>query len=203
MKYLKYIAVAGVAFLAFALGLWLFAPWQSAGIYALDFIRLNSARNGVYMNYDDYESVGVFRPVYQVGKLDIENPFSKVTMSDVTIRVSPLSSLLSGGPVCHVEFAGADVAFLPNNSLTIGRGSAHLAATGDLIQITDANVEGDLQVTGDITYSRGPQRGIRHSTLLLKVPDNINAMLSSPLLSRYVESENPGEWRIKYAAANQ
>lgn len=199
MKALKFLFTAFVVLFLFLLGVWIFAPWQQAGLYVLDSVRLMCAKNGVFMTYSDFSHEGLLSPVFRMKSFDIESPVAKVVMSDVVVEILPIASLISGGASCRVRFGGSEIVMIPNNRLSITHGDVTLSANESSISATGADIAGDLSVTGEATYNRNDGT-IPYSTLLLKVPDNLGALLSNPMLSRFIESAGQGEWRIKQNA---
>lgn len=200
MKYLKFLAASVIALAVFVIGVLFFAPWDAGGVYALDAVRLEAARKNVYISYGGMSSAGLLFPVYHIDSIDIESPVSKVTISDVTLKARFLASVLSEGVSIAVEFGGADILVVPNNRVNLRRGSVKISAAGDVISASDTDIEGEISATGDIVYNTA-QRRVTDSSIAITVPPGINALLSSPMLGRYLESANSGEWRIKHNAS--
>lgn len=201
MKYLKYVKYVGwvlFAVVSFIGGMWIFAPWENAGIYALDSVALAAAKNGMYVTYDAYESSGIVFPQYTIRGLTLDSPFSRISLSELRIKILPLSSFLARGVSSHVEFNSGEVKFVltPNAPLTLGQGAFKLTMNASKIKLSNAQIQGDIGVNGNLTYSRSEKR-IAESTLSLKVPENINMMLNNPMVSPYLESTTSGEWRLK------
>ena len=199
MKVLKVLVLALFSIIIFFIGVWIFAPWQQAGLYALDSVRLMCAKSGVFMTYNDFRQEGVLSPTFTMRSFDIESPVAKLALSDVVVEILPLDSLLSGGASCRVRFGRSEIVMMPSNRLSLVRGSVTLAANQSTISASDADIAGELGVTGDATYNR-INGTIPHSTLLIKVPENIGMLLSNPMLSRFIESAGQGEWRVKQSA---
>ena len=199
MKVLKVLVLALFTIVIFFSGVWVFAPWQQAGLYVLDSVRLMCAKNGVFMTYSDFRQEGVLSPTFKMRSFDIESPVAKLALSDVVVEVLTLESLLSGGASCRVDFGRSEIVMMPNNRLSLVRGSVKLTANENTISARDADIAGELGVTGDATYNR-TNGTIPHSTLMIKVPDNIGMLLSNPMLSRFIESAGQGEWRVKQSA---
>lgn len=203
MKPVRVLGTIALCIAVFVFGLYLFAPWETAGIYAMDMARLTAAKNGVFVNYSQLESRGRFFPEFQVRSLDIEGPFVKASFSDVVFRVSVVPSVLSGGAHCRILLGRGDISILPNVGMSLNSGSLRVALSDGAMKLTHMQITGDLAAAGDLTYDRANRR-VSHSTVLLKVPDNVSNILNNPMLSRYLESTQPGEWRIRHhEAANQ
>ncbi|MDR1472694.1 MAG: hypothetical protein LBS75_09230 [Synergistaceae bacterium] len=200
MRYLKFFAYAAAAMAALVAGVFFFAPWDMGGMYVLDSIRLEAAKRGVYISYGGMRAEGTIFPVYRIDSVDIESPVSKMTVSDVKVKTRFLASLLSGRASFAAEFGGTDILVIPNNRVNLQRGEADISAAGDAISVSGADIEGEISATGDIVYDIA-QRRVTYSTIAIKAPPHINALLGNPLLSRYLESANPGEWRIKSNAS--
>ncbi|MDR1915501.1 MAG: hypothetical protein LBQ58_02880 [Synergistaceae bacterium] len=199
MKYLKIFTSFIFVLIVFFIGLCFFAPWSAGGVYILDSIRLNAARKGVYISYNNMRADGAIFPIYHIESIDIESPVSKITVSDITVKMRTLASLLLRGVSFSAYFGNTDILVIPNNSVNLQRGNLNLSATRNAISVSDTDIEGEISVTGDIVYNL-VQKKVTESSVAIKVPPNINVLLSSPLLSGYVESTNPGEWRIRYNA---
>jgi hypothetical protein len=205
-----FIIAAALFFASFVTAAWLFAPWRSAGVYALDVIRLSAARNGIFMTYQGIEKSGYLTPSFSVNNLDAESKFAKLSLSSVRIKLLPWSSLLAQGGSCLVEFDGGEIDTIVGKKLNIDGGGVRLTASGNLLTSSNVQIGGDLNVTGSVVYNMST-KDIIGSSLLLRVPEDIDSalslMVSNPLLggdapsvSRYIESNNPGEWRIKQSA---
>jgi hypothetical protein len=204
VKILKTSAAALFTLIVFTAGAWFFAPWESGGLYALDRARLAAAQNGWFLSYNGFESSGVIFPEYRIRSLDIENQFIKTQLADVRVKVLPLSSILSRAPACYVEFAGGGTSLYVMDSVlkdivSHGGGRFWLTLSREKIKAARAFITGDVQITGDIGYSRA-RRTLTDNTLILNVPENINVMMrgvGSQYVGKYLEAGAAGEWRIK------
>ncbi|MDR1515727.1 MAG: hypothetical protein LBS45_08530 [Synergistaceae bacterium] len=209
MKILKVIISALFTLIVFLAGAWFFAPWESGGLYTLDKARLAAAGNGWFLSYNGFESSGVIFPEYRIRSLDVESQFIKTSLADVTIKVLPLSSILSGAPTCYVEFSGGGTSINVMESVlkdivSHEGGRFWLTLSGERINVARAFIGGDVQVTGDIGYNRS-KRTLTDNTLLINVPENINVMmkgLGSQYVGKYLEAGSAGEWRIKENAVS-
>lgn len=203
LKYLKYIAAVFVFCLFFTAGLWIFAPWEAAGRYVLDKIRLRAANNGMFISFANFETNGVIFPTYTIKNLDIDQSMAKFTLEEANIRILPVSSLFCGGVSCHVSFRKGEGVFMPNNRLSIAGGAFKLSISGSTISVANADIAGDLQATGRLSVDRRSGR-VTNSTLSLRVPANIDNLLKNPLfggkINEYAEPGSNGEWRIKQNA---
>ncbi|MDR1885476.1 MAG: hypothetical protein LBQ56_04320 [Synergistaceae bacterium] len=198
-RVLRIMAMVVLFAASFAVTAWSLAPWTEAGIYVMDVIRLQAARRGVFITHQDIEKSGYLTPIYRVNSLEAENPLVRASMSNVMIRILPLSSLLAFGGSCQVQFGDSEFDLMTGDSLNVDGGAARLTASGNLLIASDVQVKGDVGATGGIVYNLS-SGGIVGSTILLRVPKNLDGMLSSPFLSPYVEPGGPGEWRIKQNA---
>ena len=202
-KYLKH-AVTALLFCCFLLaGLWIFAPWETAGRYMMDKIRLNAAKNAMFISYANFETNGVIFPTYTIKSLDIDQGMAKFTLAEANIRVLPLSSLLSGGASCHISFRDGMGVLIPDNKLNLTEGGFKLSISRSAIVVANVGIAGDLEATGKLSIDRRNNR-VTSSTLTLKVPENIDNALKNPMLGGkilgYLESLPNGEWRIKQNA---
>jgi hypothetical protein len=179
---------------AFAAGCFIFAPREEAGKLALAYLRLGASQKGYYITYEGFSGGGIFNPSYRITGLDAEGPMTKITFSDATATVYPLLSAISRSARMRLRFGETGVLFIPNNSLNIKSGEMDISAARNFVSVKNALVEGDIQLTGDITVESG---AITESTATLKVPPLVNAMLGSQSAARFVEPVSPGEWRIK------
>ncbi|MDR1944513.1 MAG: hypothetical protein LBQ19_06790 [Synergistaceae bacterium] len=206
MKFFKILAGFVFAIIVFAAGVWLFAPWESGGLFVMDKLRIDAARKGVYVNYNGFETSGVIFPVYRIKSLDIDSPFSRTSLTEVRVKVLPLSSILSRGVSCYVEFEHGGSALLTKDKLSHNYGRMKVTASLSGLNLSGVQVGGDLRVSGGLTFDRSLRR-VSESTILVGVPDNIDAMMNGPVASQYlggfVEQVNPGEWRIKYNVYDQ
>jgi hypothetical protein len=204
VKILKFLLVSIFTLLVFAVGVWLFAPWESGGLYVFDKVRLAAAENGWYLSYSGFESSGTIFPVYSIRSLDVESSFFRTSLSNVRVKVLPLSSFLSGAPTCYVEFGGGGASVCAMNNVlndifSHSGGTLRLSASGRRLRVSGAYIGGDLQVTGDLDYDR-LERRLSTNTIRIKVPESVDAMMNSvgaQYVGRYIESTGPGEWRIK------
>jgi hypothetical protein len=212
-RILWFFTAAGLFFASFTIAAWLFAPWMSAGMYALDVIRLRAAQNGIFMTYQGVEKSGYLTPTFNVNGLDAESKFAKLSLSSVRIKLLPWSSLLARGGSCFVEFGGGEIDTIVGKKLNIDGGRVRLTASGNLLTSSNVRIGGDLNVTGSVVYNMST-RDIIGSSLLLRVPEDVDSalalMVSNPLLGgdaspvgRYIESNSPGEWRIKQNASSK
>jgi hypothetical protein len=96
----------------------------------------------------------------------------------------------------RLQFGETGVLFIPNNSLSLKSGEMDISAAGSLVSVTNVSVEGDIQLSGGITFD-ARARVITESTATVKVPPLINAAFGTQAAARFVEPISPGEWRIK------
>ncbi|MDR1650760.1 MAG: hypothetical protein LBR87_03140 [Synergistaceae bacterium] len=196
MKYLKgafYLLLLAFTFLAGAL---LFAPWKEAGLYTFEHIRLEAARRGYFITCERMESSGLFRPSYVLSGLEIEGPAARASMAQVKLDIFPASSLVSGRARCRAVFSDALVKYVPGGELKMTSGEFDISAGIEAVAVRDSLVEGDIGMRGDIVFDIR-EGAVSESTAVIKVPPLINAVLSSPALSRFVEPSGQGEWRIR------
>ncbi len=204
MKVLKYFLAFCALLAVFFLGLLLFAPWETLGVLGLDMFRLDAAKRGVYVRYDRFEENGGLIPAYRMRALDVETPMARVSLSNVTVGIPSISGVLSPGNLCRIAFAGGGITLVPNNELVLEAGRVTLGRDREAgaLRVSDVQFTGDLQVSGDMTYNLQTRKMIE-SSIVFTVPDQIGAMLNNPIMARFVESNEKGEWRIRYEAQNR
>ncbi len=202
MKVLKYFLAFCAVLCIFFLGLLMFAPWQTIGIYGLDTFRLNAAEKSIYVYYDHFEANGGFSPAYRMRSLDIETPMAHVSLSNITVNILPFSSVFSLGGVCQVGFTGGTITLVPNNKLELSAGGATLTAGRETFHASDVQITGDLQLSGDMAYNLQTKKMI-DSSITFTVPEQLDAILRNPITARFIESNENGEWRIRYDAQDR
>jgi hypothetical protein len=200
-KHIKIIISILFTIMVFLSGVWFFAPWEAGALYALDTIRLGAARNGLFMNYSDLEETGVILPTYHMRSLDIESRVSRTSLSNVMIKVLPLSSLLSRGLCCYIEFDSGNTELAAADALNHDKGRLRVTASPRDLNLSGVQIEGDIKVYGSVVYDVF-RRNVTNSTLTIRVPDKIDSMMQIAVrqVGRYIESAGSGEWRIKYDA---
>ena len=203
MKIIKCLLCLIFFIAAFAAGCFIFAPWDEAGKLALAYLRLGASQLRLgkdpqdnYVTYEEFSGSGVFNPSYRITGLDAEGPMTKVTLSDAQATIYPLSSVMSRSVRMRLQFGETGVLFYPNSSLNIKSGAMDISAAGNLVSVTNISVEGDVHISGDITLD-ARARAITESTVTLRVPPLVNAVLGTQYAARFVEPISPGEWRIK------
>jgi hypothetical protein len=205
MKFLRILSGAVFTILVFLAGVWLFAPWENGGLYALDKFRLAAAQKGCYINYSGFESSGAIQPVYRLRSLDIEGSISRATLSDVEVRVLPLSSLLSGAPTCQVEFKGGSGSIILmenvlNDIVKLNGGRFSVSASRGGLSVSRMNIDGEyVQVSGGIDYDRS-SRTFTENSVTMTVSNDIDSIMGGMgegYIGRYIERAEPGEWRIR------
>ncbi|MDR1579385.1 MAG: hypothetical protein LBS35_03430 [Synergistaceae bacterium] len=196
MKIIKCLVCLIFFVAAFAEGCFIFAPRDEAGKLALAYVRLAASRQGYYVTYEGFSGSGIFNPSYRITGLDVEGPMTKITFSDLQATVYPLSSVMSGSARVRLQFGETGVLLIGNNSLSLKSGEMDISAAGNLVSVTDANMEGDVGISGDIAFDIGA-RAITESTATVKVTPLVNAMLGTQAAARFVEPISPGVWRIK------
>jgi hypothetical protein len=196
MKIIKCLLCLIFFLAAFAAGCFIFAPRDEAGKLALAYLRLAASRQGHYVTYEEFSGSGVFNLSYRVTSLDAEGPMTKITFSDARTTFYPLSSVMSRRVRMRLQFGETGVLFIPNNTLSLKSGTMDISANRNLISVTNANVEGDVQLSGDITFDAAAGE-VTESTATVRVPPLVNAFLGTQSAARFVEPVSPGEWRIK------
>jgi len=205
MRFLRFLSGAFFTVLIFLAGVWIFAPWESGGLYVLDKIRLIAAQKGCYINYSGFESGGGILPVYRLRSLDIEGSNSRATLSDVEVRLLPLLSLLSAAPTCQVEFGGASgsVIFMENvldDIVKLDGGSFSISAARGRLRVSEVRIAGkDAQVSGAIDYDSSSGT-VTENTVTINVPDDIDSVMGGMgdgYIGRYIERAGPGKWRLR------
>jgi hypothetical protein len=196
MKFLKVFPYAAFFVIAFSAGLWIFAPWGDGAGLVVNAAKLEAARNGYYVTVDGARLEGIFPPSYHFDEIDIEGPMVKATFSDFTVKLKPMASLFSRKASFHTEFNGAAVRYIPNGGFALERGKTGLAAGNGTIVVSDAEIEGDMTLAGDMVFDIEAKR-LTSSTVTFTPPPEINMILSSSAMSRFVESVSPGRWRIR------
>jgi hypothetical protein len=165
------------------------------------------------MTYQGVEKSGYLTPTFNVSNIDAENMFAKLSLSNVSLKLLPWSSLLARGGSCFVEFGDGEINTVVGKKLNIDGGRVNLTASGSLLTSSNVRIGGDVNVSGSVVYNMS-SRNIIGSSLLLRVPEDIDSALSmvlsskifgddSPTIGSYIESSNPGEWRIKQSAISK
>jgi hypothetical protein len=201
MKIAKYLGLCALFVVVFMVGLWVCAPWDECGALAFEEIRAAAARKGYYVTCENMRHEGLFPPLYRFAKVDVEGPMTKVTFSEATVKLAPIRSLMSRKAAFHAEFSGAGVKYIPKNEFSVKGGEMNVRAGASVVLLDNIAVDGDLKMTGDMTLDVMNQV-ILESSVVMTVPQEINIMLNTPIMGRFIESVSPGEWRIK-PSANQ
>ncbi|MDR1509904.1 MAG: hypothetical protein LBS53_09730 [Synergistaceae bacterium] len=196
MRFLKYFLYAMFSVSVFSAGLCIFAPWDEGVNLAFHAVRLEAARRGYYVTYDGVERDGFFPPSYRFGELDVEGPMAKATFSDVVVKLEPAASALSRSASFHAAFGGSAVRYIPNGGFALERGQMDISAGKGIIAVSDADIKGDVNITGDMVLN-AEEGSITESTMYIGVPPEMGAILGSPAMNRFVESVSPGKWRIR------
>ncbi|MDR1137311.1 MAG: hypothetical protein LBK91_03210 [Synergistaceae bacterium] len=196
MKFLKYFLYAVFFVAVFSAGLWIFAPWDEGAEMALCTVKLEAARRGYYLTCDGVRREGFLFPSYHFNEIDVEGPMIKATFSDFTVNLEPVRSFLYRRASFRAEFGGAAVRYVPNNSFAMGRGETGVSAGNGAIVISNADIEGDVAITGDMVFD-AKTNSITESTMTLTVPPEMGMILGTPMMNRFVESVSPGKWRIR------
>ncbi|MDR0764757.1 MAG: hypothetical protein LBE65_04100 [Synergistaceae bacterium] len=196
MKIIKCLVCLIFFVAAFAAGCFIFAPRDEAGKLALAYARLAASRQGYYATYEDFSGSGIFNPSYRITGLDVEGPAAKITFSDARATIYPLSSLVSRSARMRLQFGETGVLLMTNNSLSLKSGTMDISAKENLVSVTNALVEGDVRLSGDIAFDIGA-RAITESTATIRVPPLVDAALGARAAAPYVEQISRGEWRIK------
>jgi hypothetical protein len=162
----------------------------------------------MYVNYSGFERDGVIFPVYRLRSLDIEGQKVRTSLSNVTLKVLPLSSLLERAPTCYVEFGAGttSISFMGNvldDILSHDGGRLWMTASGKRLKVSGTHIRGDLQISGELDYDRS-SGALTNNTILIRAPENMDAMMNNPpasqIVEKYIEPVNPGEWRLKQNA---
>jgi hypothetical protein len=196
MRFLRYFLYSFFFAAALLAGLWIFAPWDECAMLALNAARLEAARRGYYVIYGGMEQEGIFPPSYRFSEMYVEGPMTKATFSDVTVRLEPAGSIRSRRASFRIGFGGATVRYIPDNSLLLERGEVRVAAGAGVISVSDADIGGDIELTGGMVFDV-EAGNIRESTMTFSVPPEIGMILGSSVMNRFVESVSPGKWRIR------
>lgn len=199
MRALRWIFFMLCALVAFAVGLFIFAPWQTIGAYVMDVARTTASANGVYVHYDGYSATGTFVPTFSFRAMEVETPMAMLSLTNVRVTARPLSSLLSMSAVCDVSFASGTVTVISGKEMSIASGGARLSLSRATAAASDVRMTGDVQMTGSLTFDMTSRR-IVNSTISFTLPTEWDAMLQNPLLSRFIERDERGGWRIRYEA---
>lgn len=199
MKVLKVIGLVILALFVFCVSLLFFAPWQTIGSYALESARLSALRSGFFIQYDPLEAAGLITPSFTIRQLGIEAPMALVELSNVEISARPISSLIRLGAAFDVDLQGGVISMAQGKEMNIGRGHLSVSVNRRVLSVRDAQLTGDVTLSGGFTFDLQTGK-MRESTLRFTVPQMIDSLLRSPLLSRFVEPSENGEWRIRYEA---
>lgn len=200
MRYLRYLKLPFLVCTVFLVAFWFLAPWERLGAYMMSEMKLAAAKNGVYITFSGLETKGVIMPSYTLTDFKVEAPVVMANLSNIKITLLPFSSLTSGGVACALDFGKGDITIFPKNKLDVKDGSLKLINSASDLKLANVWLEGDLEMSGQLTYNK-TEGSITDNALLFKVPENLRAMLASPLLEKYVESVSPVEWRIRQDAS--
>ena len=196
MRFLRYFLYSAFFAVALLAGMWIFAPWDECAELALHAAGLEAARRGYYVTYGGMEQDGFFPPSYRFKEMDIEGPMLKVTFSDLIVKLKPLGSILSRRVSFHAGFGGASVRYIPDNGFVMSGGKMDVAAGNGVIAVSDADIDGDVRLTGDMVFD-AEAGNITESTMVLSVTPEIDVILGAPGMNRFVELTSPGKWRIR------
>ena len=200
MKYLNRALASLIFLFVLCVGSWFFAPWHTIATYAIDKARMSAVRQGVYISYDTLDTQGRFRPEFELKNVQIEHAVAKADIANVRLKILPLESLRTLGLAARLQFNNSAVTTITRNSFEASGGEVLFMANKKSLQLLSVQIAGNLSATGNLTYDR-TARKVAYSDLVFTVPDRLNAVLSSPILGRFFESPKPGEWRIRYNAA--
>lgn len=183
-----------VAFFCFIVGLWFFFPWAALGDYVMTKIQTKGAENGVYISVIRSEQSGRWIPVFNFEGVEIQHEVGQLTINSLSVRLLPLSSLLKRSVTCSIETGAAQFKTFPQNESGWNSGSLLFSASSGKTEISDINIEGDLNVGGFLKFEGG---GLRRADFFLKVPPALDGSIRmiAPMIS--LESTTPGEWRMK------
>jgi hypothetical protein len=202
MRPLRYLLRFFMFAAVFAAGLWTFAPWDECGLLAFEELRAAAAGSGYYVTCGSIRRDGLFPPRYIFSDMDVEGPMVKVTFKEASAELKPLRSALSLKAAFHMDFDGASVRYIPKNGFEMSRGEMYVETDGREIALKRISVEGDLKMTGGVTLGLA-DKSVIESDAVMTVPPDINMILNTSMMARYVESVSPGEWRIKANAAQR
>ncbi|GHV27871.1 hypothetical protein FACS1894167_03670 [Synergistales bacterium] len=194
-KMLKISTACLFTLIAFIGGMWVFAPWDSFGVYAIEKARLAAAEKNVYLDYNGISVSGVLIPTYTISDVSLNSVLSKTSVSEITVRVLPLSSLLSGGLSLYVWLRSGETAIDTGHKLRHDGGRLKVTSAGDGVIFSNVSIEGDIGILGDIEYTRD---GVSNNALIIKVPDNLDMMMG---FAGFFERAGANEWRLKQNAA--
>ena len=200
MKPLKYIGRTILFIVVFIAGLWVFAPWDELGVLVFEEVRAAAATHGYYLTCEAISREGLFPPRYHFSVMDAEGPMLKVTFEEATVGLEPLRSVMSRKAAFHMGFTDASVRYIPNNSFSMIHGEMLVEANASNVIMKNIIIEGDLKMNGGMKLEL-EGRGIVESDAVMTVPPELNMILNMPMMSGFVESVAPGEWRIKANAA--
>ena len=194
MKFAKKIKSILVAFFCFILGFWFFFPWAALGEYVMTRVQTKGAENGVYISVIRSDQSGRWIPVFNFEGVEIQHEVGQLTISSLSVRLLPLSSLLNRSVTCSIETGDAQFKFFPQNESGWKQGNLRLSVSSGGADISDIKIEGDLNVEGALKFEGG---GLRRGDVVLRVPTTLDGSLKmiAPMVS--LESTTPGEWRMK------
>ena len=199
MRYLRRLKLPFLVCAVFVVSFWFLAPWERLGACMMTEMKLRAAKNGVYITFSGMETSGLLMPSYLLTDFKVEAPVIMANLSNIKIRLLPLSSLLSGGVACALDFGNGDATLFPKNKLKVLGGGLKLINRASDLKLVNVWLEGDLEMSGQLAYDKR-EGSITDNALLFKVPESLREMFASPLLEKYIESVSPVEWRIRQDA---
>ena len=138
--------------MGFTIALYYFADWRSIGKFAVSIAHSRLERTGMRMGYSD---VSGEEDGFTIGNLTL-NGMANVSFGTLTIRPRLLSSLLSMGAVCDIEFRDCRVRL--GQSMNFGDGRVLLTFSGKEILLENLRTNGDFSLRGYISIDTSNMR---------------------------------------------
>lgn len=194
MKFTHKIRSVLVALFCFVLGCWFFFPWSALADYVMTRIQTRGAENGIYISVIRSEQSGRILPVFYFEGVEIQHEVGQLTISSLSVRLLPLSSLLNRSVTCSVGTEEAQLKTFPKNESGWRGGHLLLSVSSRGVDVSNIKIEGDLSLGGYLKFADG---GLHQADFSLRIPPALDGSIRAiaPMIS--LESTTPGEWRMK------
>ncbi len=176
--------------LGFVIALWNFLPYPEIGraLMSVGYSRLNE--NNMKLSYSDITGVD---GGFTVNNLAIEGNVN-ITFGSITIRPQIISSILSLGGVCNIDFRNANI--ILGQNFNIGDGHFLMTAFPKEILLEELRTNGDFRLNGYLTINLNTMK-IGQAEASLNVPEEFAGGLG--LLRNFLplEQDNSGQWHLR------
>lgn len=161
------IGVVLVFLLGMMLAFYVFFPWGEAGKFALNLGYSQLGRMGMRLSYSDVvgESDG-----FTVNNVSLSG-MTEISLGSVTIRPRIMSSILSFGPVCQVEFKNCNIRL--GQSMNVGNGGFLLTMKRPQVMLEELKTDGEFSLNGYIVVDSSTMK-IAKAEARLSVPESFS-----------------------------